>query len=236
MKDKSIFPFYLYNWLESPANFRHIQLKDRTRCYATIVYPNNKGNEDIGLSPTPDNWIDILRSFNVPCFISPLHDQDHDPSDDHEKKPHYHVMIMFDGVKTIRQFDAIRNAIGGVGYYIIDSISGYARYLCHLDHPHKHQYPTSGVTSLCGADYESCIGDLYNRKNCIIQMQDFIDRTGCVSFSQLARFARKYEYDWYSCLMDNSFFIREYIRGCYLERQAEVAMPSDEEIKRYYKK
>lgn len=209
---------YLDWWLHSPANFKGVDVKDRTRCYATIVYPDNKGDPDKGLSPTPSNWKEILQDFNVPCFISPFHDKDDNSDEDNTlKKPHYHVMIMYDGVKTIRQFDRIRNAIGGVGFFVVESISGYARYLCHIDHPHKYQYNINDVICFNGADYDSTIGNQYNRKDCIIQMLRFIDRAHVKSYSQLVRYALKYEPNWFSCLMDNSFMVREYIKGVYLE-------------------
>lgn len=208
---------YLDWWLESPANFTGVTVKDRTRLYATIVYPDNKGDSERGLSPTPDNWIEVLQSFNVPCFVSPFHDKDKDYDENNLKKPHYHIMVMYDGVKTIRQFDKIRDAIGGVGYFVIDSAAGYARYLCHLEHANKHQYPISEVKAFNGADYELTIGNTYNRKACIIQMIKFIDRTHIKSFSQLLRYALKYEPDWFNCLMDNSFLLREYIKGVFLE-------------------
>lgn len=210
---------YLDWWLESPANFTGVTLKDRTRNYATIVYPDNKGDPERGLSLTSPDWIDILRSFNVPCFISPLHDKDTDPDENHEKKPHYHVLIMFDGVKTIRQFDKIRDSIGGVGFYPVESAAGYARYLCHLDNANKHQYPISDVICIGGADYEITIGATYNRKACIIQMLRFIDRHNVMTFSQILRYSLKYEPDWFNCLLDNSFLIREYVKGYMLEKQ-----------------
>lgn len=210
---------YLNWWLDSPANFTGVTLKDRTRLYATIVYPDNKGDPERGLSPTPDNWIEVLQSFNVPCFVSPFHDKDKDYDENKLKKPHYHVMVMYDGVKTIRQFDKIRDAIGGVGYFVIDSAAGYARYLCHLEHANKHQYPTSEVKAFNGADYEMTIGNTYNRKACIIQMIRFIDRHNVMTFSQILRYALKYEPDWFNCLMDNSFLIREYVKGYLFEKQ-----------------
>ena len=64
------------------------------------------------------------------------------------KKPHYHVMIMYDSVKTIEQAREVLSAIGGVGVEIVNSVRGYARYLCHLDNPEKYQYDKGFVKSL----------------------------------------------------------------------------------------
>ena len=64
----------------------------RYRNFATIVYPES----------APSDWINILRSEIIPFFVSPLHDRDI-LEDGTPKKPHYHVMLMFDGVKTVEQ-------------------------------------------------------------------------------------------------------------------------------------
>ena len=96
----------------------------RTRNFATVVYPES----------SILNWREVLQEQFVPCFISPLHDQDVNPTGE-AKKPHYHVLIMFDSVKTVEQARDIFLKIGGVGCEIVNSLRGYARYLCHLDNP-----------------------------------------------------------------------------------------------------
>ena len=75
--------------------------RGRTRNYATVVYPES----------APDNWKDILSQLFVPAFISPLHDSDLNPTGE-IKKPHYHVMLMFEGVKTKEQVQSVFNSIG----------------------------------------------------------------------------------------------------------------------------
>lgn len=52
---------------------------------------------------------------------------------------------MFDGVKTIEQAKDLFEQIGGVGCEKVNSIRGYARYLCHLDNPEKAQYDQGAV-------------------------------------------------------------------------------------------
>ena len=72
-------------------------------------------------------------------MISPLHKDDVNPYGE-VKKPHYHVIVMFDSVKTLEQFAEFADTFGGVGKEKVNSIRGYARYLCHLDNPEKAQY------------------------------------------------------------------------------------------------
>ena len=96
----------------------------RTRNFGCVVYPES----------APENWLEVLAENKVPALVSPLHDRDVDPQDQ-PKKPHFHVVIMFEGPKTIEQAKEIFDPIGGVGCEVIKSIRGYVRYLCHLDNP-----------------------------------------------------------------------------------------------------
>lgn len=64
----------------------------RTRNYATIVYKES----------APENWKEILSDEHVGVLISPYHDKDLNP-DGEVKKAHWHVLILFDGVKSQRQ-------------------------------------------------------------------------------------------------------------------------------------
>ena len=96
----------------------------RTRNFACVVYEES----------APSNWRTILEEQFVPAFISPYHKDDIN-ADGQPKKPHWHVLIMFDSVKTSEQAREIFDKIGGVGCEKVTSIRGYARYLCHLDNP-----------------------------------------------------------------------------------------------------
>lgn len=187
----------------------------RTRNYATVVYPES----------APKDWFDILAGFMVPCFVSPLHNLDVNPFDGEIKKPHYHVIIMFDSVKTIEQAKELFSEIGGVGVEIVNSIRGYARYLCHLDNPEKHQYDKSQVQSLFGADYEETIGLALDRYIAIREMIDFCRTNGIVSYAQLMHYAMDNRHDWFRVLCDNgTVVVKEYLKSFtweidYLARQ-----------------
>ena len=92
----------------------------RSRNFATVVYPES----------APNDWQEILSSHFVPSFVSPLHDKDKNPTGE-DKKPHYHVVVMFEGKKSDEQVKEVFDSIGGVGLEKVQSIRGYARYLCH---------------------------------------------------------------------------------------------------------
>lgn len=180
-------------------------MASRTRNYATVVYPDS----------APDNWQEILTQQFVPAFISPLHDQDNNPTGE-IKKAHYHVIIMFEGVKTLEQASAIFDQIGGVGCEIVQSIRGYARYLCHLDNPDKAQYPTDQVIALCGADYMGVIGLPIDRYKVIGEMIDYCEDNKIYSYARLLKYARMERFDWFRILCDSGTVVmREFLKSQY---------------------
>lgn len=174
----------------------------RTRNYACVIYPES----------APADWKEILYSHCVPAFISPLHDKDINPTGE-PKKPHYHIIIMFDGKKTTEQAQEIFDSINGVGCEKVKSIRGYARYLCHLDNPEKYQYEPSQVLSIA-SDYLGTIGLAIDKYVAIGEMQDFCDKYNIVSFYALATYARAHRSDWHRILCDcGSVFMREYLQS-----------------------
>lgn len=177
--------------------------KGRTRNFATVVYPES----------APEDWQSLLADCFVPCFISPLHNADLNPTGE-AKKPHYHVMIMFDGVKTLEQAKEIVSLIGGVGCEAVASVRGYARYLCHLDNPDKAQYDTGAVTALCGADYTGVIGLVTDKYKAIGEMIDFCVNNGIVSYSELLIYCRLHRFDWFRVLCDSGTMVmREFLKS-----------------------
>lgn len=175
----------------------------RTRNFATVVY----------MDSAPHNWIDLLQGLCVQSFISPYHDKDKNPNGE-LKKHHYHVMMMYDSVKTIEQAKENFEKFGGVGCEVINSTRGYARYLCHLDNPEKQQYNIDDVKSLCGADYIGTIGLPSDKYQIIGEMQDFCEKYNITSFYLLCNYARKNRSDWYRALCDNSsFYMKEYLKS-----------------------
>lgn len=175
----------------------------RFRNFATIVYPES----------APDGWVDALSGFHVPAFISPLHDKDVLPTGE-LKKDHYHVMIMFDGMKTLDQANEIISFIGGVGCEVLHSIRGYARYLCHLDDPDKSQYVIDDVKSLSGSDYFGVINLPVDKYKAINEMCDFCLENNIFMFADLMDYCRSKRFDWFRVLCDSSTYVmKNYLRS-----------------------
>lgn len=179
------------------------KIDTRGRNFATIVYPDS----------APENWQQILSEHFVQAFISPLHDKDLNPTGE-AKKPHYHVILMFEGKKSDEQVKEIFSTICGVGCERVNSIRGYARYLCHLDNPEKAQYEPQNVRSLCGADYTNTIGLVTDKYKAISEMIDYCVENNIVSYSDLLEYSRMERFDWFRVLCDNgTIVVREYLKS-----------------------
>lgn len=181
----------------------------RTRNYATVFYPES----------CPDDWLSIIGEWKVPVLVSPLHDQDINPTGE-AKKPHYHLIICFEGKKSVEQVKELFDQIGAVGVESINSLRGYARYLCHLDNPDKHQYNPAEVISLSGIDYHGIIGLPSDRYQAIGEMMDYCRCNNVYSYAVLLEYSRDWRYDWFKILCDSgTIVIREFLKSLNWEKK-----------------
>lgn len=175
----------------------------RTRNYATVVYPES----------APKNWMEIVSDLKVETIISPLHDSDANPTGE-PKKPHYHVMIMWESVKTKEQAMEIFKSFGGVGCEPVNSVRGMARYFCHLDNPEKFQYPEENVITYGGADYFKLIGLAVDKYKAIREMIEFCIENSIVEYSDLMEYCMLNNEGWFRVLCDNgSVAMQNYLRS-----------------------
>ena len=188
---------------------------ERTRVYASILYPES----------APADWIEILTQWHVAAIVSPLHNQDINP-DGTLKKPHHHIMIMFEGVKTPEQAKTIFDSIGAVGRENIVSTRGYARYLCHMDNPEKAQYSTSDVLCLGGADYQALINSPADDLKTLISVFDFIRRNQIRSLAHLIDYCMRYNTEWLMMITrDKAYIIDKYIKSSAWELDTQQPRP-----------
>lgn len=103
---------------------------------------------------------------------------------------------------------------GGVGCEKVNSIRGYARYLCHLDNPDKAQYNIEDVVSLCGADYIDTINLITDKYKILSEMINFCEKYNVSSFYLLSKYSFENNESWRRVLSDNgSVFMREYLKS-----------------------
>lgn len=162
---------------------------DRARVWATILYTESCASD----------YQQIISSWHVPALVSPLHDRDREESGE-LKKPHYHLMIWFEGKKSRDQVKMLFTKVCGVGCEKVDSKIGMARYLCHLDNEDKAKYSVSDVVQFSGADYILLITSEIDREHIIIEMEQFCDDNNILCYATLSRWARDNRPDWHRVL------------------------------------
>lgn len=114
----------------------------KKRYWAFVCYPES----------LPEDWLDQLRLSGLRIAISPLHNLDVNP-DGEVKKPHYHVIITFNGPATIKQANRISIEIcHGTECIPLEAVRGYYNYLTHKDNPEKQQYDEDEIQLLNGFD------------------------------------------------------------------------------------
>lgn len=116
--------------------------KVKKRHWAFVLYPES----------APKDWKDQLKQAGLKCAVSPLHDKDVNPTGE-PKKPHYHVILSYEGPTTYNNVKALTN--GKLGQTVpqpLEQIRGYYRYLTHEDNPEKAQYDKVDIETINGFD------------------------------------------------------------------------------------
>lgn len=181
------------------------QEEGRFRNFATIIYEDSAS----------EDWIEKLCDMHIPLFISPYHDSDMDESGSGElKKAHWHLLLMFEGKKSVKQVQNLLSEITSVKVQIIESKRGYARYLCHLDNADKYQYSCNMVIQMAGADYMDIINSVSDKYLAIRMMILYCKNENITSYSDLVEYAMDNEFDWFRILCDNGTVImKEYLKS-----------------------
>lgn len=114
----------------------------KKRNWAFVLYPES----------APKDWREQLQRSGLQCAISPLHNQDVNPTGE-PKKPHYHVILTYSGPTSFNVVKALTN--GRLGQTIpqaLEQVEGYYRYFTHQDNPEKAQYSAKDIQTINGFD------------------------------------------------------------------------------------
>ena len=183
----------------------------RTRNFATVVYPES----------APADWMDRLNDYHVAALVSPLHDRDTNPSGE-PKKPHYHVMLIFEGPKEFE------TQVKPIFDEMVNSARGYARYLCHLDNPEKAQYDPAEVRCMGGADYYGITNLPTDDIKMLGEIMSYIREQEIYSFAEFLEGCQLLRPDWYSlAALSRGWIIREYIKSLAWEKETGYVRVSD---------
>lgn len=178
----------------------------RNRGFAFVIYPES----------APDNWRDIIDEFHVQWAESPLHEFDVNPGTGEIKKPHWHIVLNFDSVKTLEQVKKLIEPLNGTIPIPLNSVRGMVRYFAHLDNPEKYQYPVDQIIGHGGMDVQDLLRlSASARYQVIKKMCLYCDEHNITEFYQLMDYAmaEKME-DWFPLLCDNSaYIVNQYIKS-----------------------
>lgn len=200
-----------------------VSKEQRTRNWVFVAYPTKEQLDKLGsgydgsdgYGTLPDDWRNILEDLHIQWIESPLHDKDKNPNGA-TKKPHWHVLLMFEGNKSFEQIKAITDALNAPTPQKCNSVKGTVRYMAHLDHPDKYQYEKGLIVGHGGADVAEHLKMTNStRYQYIKEMRKWVNETGCVEFCDLFDYAAEEHFeDWFPLLCDNSAYIMgEFIKS-----------------------
>lgn len=195
---------------------------DRQRAWAAILWEES----------APENWRSIIRSMHVMCAASPLHDRDvydedgepqKDGTPSHRagdpKKPHRHLLWLFDGKKSPAQVLKMAQPLGIKWVEQVGSSRGYARYLCHLDEPQDVPYPKaiydiSGIETFCGCSLDlskPLTGEELKRVRA--EVLTWIRAYSVTEYADVVNYAMDREPDWLDYVCKQTVFLTGYLRS-----------------------
>lgn len=170
----------------------------RTRNWTFVIYPESAVKD----------WKEKIQKLYAQTLISPLHNKDINP-DGELKKAHYHILLMFDSVKSYNQILEITESLNATIPQICHSAKGLARYMAHMDNPDKAQYEIKDIISLNGADLTELLKpSSQDRYTMIKEMLQFISNNQIMEFEDILVYAMNEKFDtWFPLLCDNSAYI-----------------------------
>lgn len=177
----------------------------RTRSWTFLVYPES----------APANWRDYLDEEHLEWVESPLHEFDVNPTGE-VKKPHWHVLLMFGGVKSYDQVHELIKPLNCTVPQRCHNAKSLVRYMAHLDNPDKFQYSVNDIVPHGGVDVTDLLKPSASERYTLIRdMCQHVADVGVTEFFELMDYAMEEHYDdWFPLLCDNSaYIVNQYIKS-----------------------
>ena len=185
----------------------------KTRAWGFILYPED--NEDLEL---------VIESMHLPVILSPLHDSDMWTELDQAKDalhvsgtlkaPHWHGMVMFDGPVRASQALSAVSAFSNPPKYVepLSSVTGYARYMLHMDNPEKAQYSREDLGFYNGASVS--LERPLTPEEFELQTSEilhYVDENNITEYSELVMYAMYSRPDWNQNVRNHTLFWRTFM-------------------------
>lgn len=184
---------------------KYIHAKTKKRNWVFILYPES----------APENWREILSLTGLEIAISPLHDKDINPGSDEPKKPHYHIILCYEGPTT---GNAVKSLVDSLNQPIplpLDSIKGMYRYFTHKDNPEKYQYDERDIIALNGFDMLN-FADLSasDKAKIKLELTKFIKESGLYEYCDfIDKVVDLDKPDYFLIASTNTIYFNTYLRS-----------------------
>lgn len=185
---------------------------DRQRVWGAVFYPESVRSD----------WREVLENLKVPLFVSPLHDLDLDPATGELKKPHYHLLLIYSGNKSMQQ---VLDDVRPLGIKFVEKqrdVRASVRYLCHLDfrdRPDKRQYDPSDVLCMGGLNYLDECNSPGDKRIMLEEMISFCVDNDVLHFCDFVDYCRLNNSSWFFALTSScTFFMKEFIKSKHFKR------------------
>jgi len=179
--------------------------KVRTRNWTFILYPDS----------APENWREIFEDLHLQWVESPLHDKDLNATGE-EKKPHWHILLLFNGNKTYEQIMELIEPFNCTIPQVCQNTTALVRYMAHLDNPEKVQYKQSDIIAHGGVEVSDLLRPSASSRYLLInEMLEYVQVNRITEIMDLMNYARLEKFDdWFPLLCDNSaYIVNQYIKS-----------------------
>jgi len=177
----------------------------RTRNWSFIIYPES----------APANWREMLDDLHVEWVESPMHDSDTNATGE-PKKSHFHILILFGGVKTFEQVCEFLKDFNSPIPQQCHNAKALVRYMAHLDNPEKYQYQLTDIKAHGGVEIADLLKPSASEKYTLIsEIIRHLQDNRITEFQDLVDYALAERYnDWFPLLCDGStIMLSAYIKS-----------------------
>lgn len=161
------------------------------------------------------DWEEYLISTGVP-FSYAYHDKDFTEVGE-PKKPHYHVVICFDGPITYHNVSNYAKRVGAANDVVqpVGSVRGIVRYFCHKDNPDKYQYSEDIIQCRNGFDPQDYFNLTVTQQKALKKhLVHFIIDNDIDEYSLLIEtLLYSDDGDLYDIATQNTFFVTQYMKS-----------------------
>ena len=172
--------------------------KLKKRHWLFIVYPES----------SPENWIEQMKLTGVQFAVSPLHDKDRTITGE-LKKPHYHVIVIFDGPTTFLTASSFRAITKGPYPKVCEGLRGAYEYLTHMNEPDKEKYDSDKIQLFNGFEIDLSKKDVTRIKKELVHI---IIKENITEYMQFILYVLyNMEAEYYSVAMNDTYYFNTLI-------------------------